>query len=147
MTATIDTSPGSISAAQIQALLATGRKRGMTIDDVRAAVGGSLRKLSRAEASALIVRLGGGELPNPPGEPPRTKRRKAEPGVYRMITEQHCEQIARLLNQVFATPREAAAWLQKNFKVLDLRQLRTAMRAGDVIYVLKEIIERRQAGD
>lgn len=144
MSTTIDASPRSISPAQIRALLATGRKRGMEVDDVRAAAGGSLRKLSRAQASKLIERLGGGELPNPPGTPQRQQRRRAEPGVYRMITEEHCEQIAHLLNQVFDTPREAAAWLQKNFKVLDLRRLGTAKRAGEVIRVLKLIKQRRQ---
>ena len=132
--------------------MATARHLGFSVDDVRGMVGGSIKALSRRQASTIIEDLGGGPLPHPPGEAPRPKVRPAPAGVTRMITPENIEQIARLLLEAFDSMEAAYAWLFKNWsnngvEVKHIRDLATAERAGHVIYVLKEMIARRQTSD
>jgi len=62
-----------------------------------------------------------------------------------MILPAHEEQIARLLREAFGGNEAAgAAWLEKDFGAKTPRDLLTAMRAGQVIHVLKGMIERRK---
>ena len=144
--AKLSTNPGSITQRQITAIWSTARGRGLSSEQVHEAAGGSLAALSRKQASDLIDRLGGGGLPNPPGEAPPPARHRAKPGVTRMITPEQIEQITGLLLDVFDDAESHAyAWLDKMFKVDSIRALATAKRAGEVIRVLKEMRARRRA--
>lgn len=148
-TAAINNRPRSITTAQIRALFAAGRKLGLSSDAVREAAGGSVRSLSRSDASDLIERLGGGELPHAPGDPwtthYRRPRRRPVPGIIRMISDRHCELIAKMLTEVFKTEDAGAAWLKKYFGFATPRELGSEKRAGEVIHVLKKIKARRVA--
>ena len=139
--AALNTKPGSSTTAQRKRLIALGRSAGQSVDDLREIAGGSLRQLSAAQASALITRLGGGDLPNEPGKAPRPYGRRTTDAT-RMIHTDHVEQIERLLIECFDDPARGAAWLRKNFKVDEVRQLATAQRAGEVIATLKRMIQR-----
>jgi len=141
--AQLNVKPGSSSARQHQRLVMLGRDRGIDLAELRSMVGGSLRKLSAAEASDWITQLSGAGLPHPPGEKPVPPRRRKEAGVVRMITPDQVEQIGRLLNDCFPTPRARMTWLHKNFKVQHVHLLGTAKRAGEVIRVLKLMLERQ----
>ena len=151
--AKLSTNPGSITQRQITAIWSTARGRGLSSEQVHEAAGGSLAALSRKQASDLIDRLGGGGLPNPPGEPPPPARHRAKSGVTRMIAAEQIEQIERLLVEVFPPSAKSAksadgpggAWFRKMFKVDSIRELATAKRAGEVIRVLKEMQARRAA--
>ena len=154
--AQLDTTPGSISGAQKRALFAALKRKGMGIDDLRDLVGGSISKLSKADASRWIAELDGGDLPNPPGEAPQEKRRP-QPGNVRLITEANVEQIIGLGTRYFETVTQFEAWLVKNFKVPArrgservedlIRKLGTAQRAGEVIHVLRTMRNRNQEPD
>ena len=151
--------PGSSSKAQHKALILAGHKSGMDVDAIRTLVGGSLRALSAADNSSWITKLGGGDLPNPPGQKPKPYAgRKATPGTARMITPDHIEQIARLGVEYFSGNRDAFwNWLHKNFNGPDFipetdqgasdairLALETAQRAGEVIRALKTMHNRRE---
>ncbi|MCH7591460.1 MAG: HNH endonuclease [Planctomycetes bacterium] len=67
-----------------------------------------------------------------------------------MIAPDHEEQIERLLREHFGDLATGLAWLEKDFDAQSPRDLLTAKRAGEVIYVLKAMMERpteRDAGD
>jgi hypothetical protein len=154
--AELNSKPGSSTAKQHQALAIAGKGRGLSLAEIRKAVGGSLRKLSAAEASRWIEHFSGQGLPNPPGQKPSAyKGKRPAPGTVRMMTEDQIDQIMRLGVDYFAEVHLLIAWLVKDFKVPDLaargarghraivRQLGTAKRAGQVIRVLKLMIARR----
>ena len=151
--AKLSADPCSITQRQIAAIWSTARRHGLSSEQVHEAAGGSLCTLSRAQASDLIDRLGGGGLPNPPGESPPPPKRFGKSGVTRMITPEQIEQIERLLIAVFYDYRDdvivaksrGLTWLKKDFKVSRVRDLATAKRAGEVIRVLKEMQARRAA--
>ncbi|KPL06994.1 hypothetical protein AMJ85_09870 [candidate division BRC1 bacterium SM23_51] len=141
---TLDAQPGSISTPQRKLLFAIARSRGLSDDDLREAVGGSISRLSCAEASRHIERLDGGPLPNPPGKKPKPWRNHKLPGTIRMITADHVGQIVRLGDEYFDGDVDAFyTWLAKDFKVAQVRQLATAARAGEVLYVLKTMLARK----
>jgi len=140
---------GSSTKAQHTALVASAAKKGMSVDDVRTLVGGSIRKLSAKACSEWIQRISGDGLPNPPGSKPGAQRSeyqgRAAPGVTRIISEAQCDQIMRLAVSYFEGSEEAAtAWLKKNFDVSSPRELGTAQRGGEVIAVLKRMHVRRE---
>lgn len=156
--ATLHTTPGSSTARQHQTLVIAGRNRGMTLNEIRKLVGGSLRKLSSAAASKFIAQLSGRDLANRPGEKPSPYAgRPATPGATRMITEDHVDQIVRLGAANFDNYEALAGWLVKDFKVVEIpdlafadlrrliRGLQTAQRAGEVLRVLN-IMLGRQSG-
>lgn len=59
-----------------------------------------------------------------------------------MIAADHVEQIDRLLSEHFGDIEAGRAWLKKDFDAETPRDLLTAKRAGQVIRVLKDMIER-----
>ncbi len=147
--AELNAKPGSSTPGQRQRLHQLKRKLGWSDDQLHEAIGAaSTTLLSSAEASACIRRLGGGELPYPPGQKPapfagRPKRTDAT----RMIAPDHEEQIVRLLRVYFDDEAAGLAWLKKDFDADTPRDLLTAARASQVIYVLKQMIARRRSSD
>lgn len=139
--AALSRQPKTSTIQQRKAIIALGRKWDQSIDDLRQIAGGSLRALSAQQASDLITRLGGGDLPNEPGRKPRPYGRRTTDAT-RMIHQDHVEQIERLLRECFDDDKRGVAWLRKNFKVDEVRELATARRAGEVIATLKRMIER-----
>jgi hypothetical protein len=136
--------PGTITPNQIKAIHAICRKYRIDIDEVRESIGGSIKALSCKAASGLIENLGGGPLPNPPGQAPQEHHTR-KPGVVRMITSQNVEQIERLLGEYFDDgDGRAMAWLKKDFKVSTVRELATTHRAGQVVHTFKTMVARRQ---
>lgn len=128
------------------------RKRclGWTDEQLHDAIGASSTTLlSSAQASACIRRLGGGELPYPPGRKPTPfAGRRKRTDATQMIADGHIEQITRLLRLYFDDePTAGLAWLGKDFDAQRPRELLTAKRAGRVIRVLKRMIERRRERD
>ena len=153
--AKLNDKPGSSSAKQHQALVLAGRGRGFDLAEIRKMVGGSLRKLSSAEASKWIGKFTDRELPHPPGEAPRPYPRRKKKGVAaRMITKAHVQIILRLGREYFAADVGLGTWLGRNFKTRNVNgmgqnivqvisDLKTAERAGQVIAVLKQMNSRR----
>ena len=142
--ASLNEQPGSSTSRQRCKLHSLKRRKRWTDDDLHVAIGAdSTTKLSAKQASDAIARLGGGDLPNPPGQAPRAYTTRATPGATRMITDAHVEQIHRLLNQRFPRSHgDKLHWLKRNFKVTCARDLATAQRAGEVIRVLKDMAAR-----
>jgi len=162
---TLNSTPGSITTAQLKALHATARQRGLDHDALHDAAGvASLKTLSTADASELLLRLGGEVLPNPPGRKPPPSRSRRRSDTVRMITPDQIEQIGRLGREYFGAegdqatrqqgtkaeqsepgtrnsePDAFAGWLKKTFKVSAVRDLATAEKAGQVIAVLKGML-------
>ncbi len=142
--AALNTKPGSSTPGQRMRLHQRKRRLGWTDDQLHDAIGASSTTLlSSVEASACIRRLGGGELPYPPGQKPAPfagKRKRTD--ATRMIAPGHIEQITRLLRVYFDDEAAGLAWLAKDFDAKHPRDLLTAKRAGQVILVLKGMIER-----
>lgn len=146
MVATLGSRPGSSTPKQRQRLHQLKRRRGWTDEELHEAIGvESTKLLSARQASDYIRRLGGGSLPNPPGEKPApyAGRRKTSYAT-RMIAPDHEEQIERLLGVYFPDKAAGLAWLEKNFDVKCPHDLLTAKRAGEVIHVLKTMNRRRR---
>ena len=146
--AKLSDNPGSSTKAQRSRLVVVARQRGIDLSELRDLVGGSVSALSSADCSAWITKLSGQDLPHPPGQAPRRKGRPA-PGTVRMITQDHVDQISRLMGEYFGWgtngPHVSAFhWLRKDFKEVktDIRDLATAQRAGEVIRVLKSMLAR-----
>lgn len=147
----LNTKPGSSTAKQHSRLVILGKRRGFELAEIRKMVGGSIRRLSAAEASDWIERFGGGELPNPPGQAPPPERRRTQPGVTRMITPDQIAQIGRLGLEYFANDvTRFLDWFGRNYKpevmstdaAAVIRQLGTAERAGQVIAVITRMLAR-----
>ena len=146
--ASLSTEPRSSRPKQRQRLHQLKRRLGWSDDDLHDAIGvESTKMLSAAQASDCIERLGGGELPNPPGQKPApyAGKRKTTDGT-RMIHPDHVEQIERLLGEYFDDEAAGLAWLHKDFEAKHPRDLLTAKQAGQVIRVLKDMIDRREVG-
>jgi len=141
--------PGSSTKRQRQVLHQLKRRHGWADDDLHRAIGReSTTLLSASEASACIQRIGGGDLPNPPGEKPAPfTGRRQRTDATRMIAPDHEEQVYRLLREHFGSEADGLAWLKKNFEADCPRDLLTAKRAGQVIRVLKDMIERQRERD
>ncbi len=139
---TLNQKPGSITKEQIRKLNVAARRCGLDLEALRESCGtDSIRTLSAADASMHIRRLSREDLPNPPGKAPN-KRRRATPGILTMIDAPLIEQIERLGMQFFGDDDKFRSWLEKNFKCRDARQLASARRAGEVINVLKRMLDR-----
>lgn len=143
----LSTKPGSSTTAQRGHLMRQASRGGYTLEQVRDLAGGKLHDLSAAEASRLIQRLGGSELPNPPGQKPSPyKDKRRQPGVIRMITSDHVDQIMRLGFDAFdLSTGRLLAWLRHDFNVDSIEGLATAERAGQVIRVLKQMLKRKDS--
>lgn len=142
--AKLSTIAGSSKPKQRQRLHQLKRKLGWSDEQLHDAIEcQSTKLLSVAEASRCIRRLGGGDLPYEPGTKPAPfagKRNRSD--AIRMICDDHIEQIERLLIDYFNGLDAGFAWLAKNFDATSPRDLLTAKRAGQVIHVLKDMIER-----
>ena len=145
--AELNTRPGSSTPKQRSTLVIVGKRRGLELAKLRETVGGSLRGLSAADASKWIEHFSGQQLPNPPGEKPSPYgNRPQRTAATRMIHPDHVEHIERLLVECFGDQAAGLAWLKKDFKARHPRDLLTAKRAGQVIRVLKGMIDRRRSG-
>ena len=144
----LNSEPGSSTAKQRQILHQIKRRHGWSDDDLHDAIGAaSTTVLSAAQASACIGRLGGMKLANPPGQKPSPyPYHSRASGAVRMVHADHIEQIERLLAEYFGDEAAGRAWLEKDFKVKHPKDLLTAKVAGNVIRVLKGMINRRKAG-
>ncbi|HUX00685.1 MAG TPA: hypothetical protein VMY35_06865, partial [Phycisphaerae bacterium] len=115
----LSTKPGSSTARQHSALVVAGKRHGLSLAEVRHAVGGSIKQLSAAKASDWITHFSGRPLPNPPGQKPSPYKGKPPArGTVRMIAPDHVEQIQRLGEEYFAPDVDGAGlvkWLRKNF--------------------------------
>ncbi|HUU83513.1 MAG TPA: hypothetical protein VM243_08420 [Phycisphaerae bacterium] len=157
----LDASPRSISRPQRERLFGLAKRRGMTIDALRAAVGGSISQLSKREASEAISRLGGKPLTHEPGHPPAPPHRRSERGVTRMIANDQVEQIMHGgLTYFGGDVGRFSGWLAKDFDCggaiepgedlagvdrrlcAQIRTLATAQRGGQVIHVLRTMNAR-----
>lgn len=141
----LSNTPGSSTSGQRQVVATMARQRGGVelLDSIRDKFGGSIKNMSAAAASRMIKRLTGQDLPYAPGTKRPPRRRPVE-GLYPMITPDQCEQIERLGLKYFGNDRTAfTTWLMSDFKAETPRLLMTAKRAGQVIRVLKEMIDRR----
>lgn len=142
--ASLNTKPGSSTAKQRTTLVIVGKRTGLELNEIRKAVGGSISKLSAAQASEWIKHYSGSDLANPPGKKPGTYKRRSKSSATRIISNDQVEQIDRLSIDYFSGNTEAAGqWLEKNFDVITARQLATAERGGQVIAVLKTMHARR----
>lgn len=142
--AALNTKPGSSTPRQRQTLVIAGKRLGFTLNEIRAKVGGSIKELSAADASRWIEEFSRRPLPNPPGKKPRPYGRRRT-AAARMITDDHCEQIDRLILAYFDDMHAGYTWLCNNFKAAFPRELGTAERAGHVIHTLRTMIERKEA--
>lgn len=140
--ASLNPKPHSSSKSQHQRLVLVAADRGFDLAEVRKMVGGSLRALSAQACSDWIKHFGGGGLAHPPGQKPRPYRRKRTDAV-RVIHTDHVEQINRLGLHYFHDEGKFHNWLEKNFKVRDPAALATAVRAGEVIRVLRTMHHRK----
>ena len=142
---TLNSKPGSSTAKQRSTLVIAGRRRGLELAEIRRMVGGSISRLSRAQASEWIKTLSGRDLPNPPGQAPGGYGgKRKDKGVARMRHPDVVEQIRRLMLWYFDGDEDHAAdWLETNFGVRDPEDIDTADRAAKVSWVLKEMHERR----
>jgi len=137
--------PNSSTAKQHQTLVIAASKKGLDLHELRKMVGGSLRRLSAKECSDWIERLSGDALPNPPGGKPWPYPRRKARDTFRMVTADHIEQIGRLMLRYFENNQAAAiAWFRKNWKVDSPSDLLSTKDAGEVIRVLKEMVERKE---
>jgi len=136
---------GTSTPAQRRKIVVLGKRKGLSIEAIRDLAGGKLHDLSSADASALIERLGGGELPYEPGTKPApyAGRPKTSDAV-RVIAQGHVDQIAALPVKYFGNLDAEHAWLKKNFQAGEPRELLTAKRAGQVIGVLKQMVKRKE---
>ncbi len=141
--------PGSSTAKQRQVLHQVKRRRGWSDAELHDAIGAeSTTELSAAQASACIRRLGKMELANPPGEKPAPfAGNRKRTTATRMIAPDHEEHIERWLIEYFGNLASGLAWLEKDFSAKSPHDLLTARRAGTVLYVLKNMIARRERGD
>ena len=118
-------SPGEecITDAQRRCLFAMAHKLGMEIDDLRAATPqGSISKLSRVEAAALIDRLGG-----QPGSSASNWRAQGT------ATAKQLGMIAHLRDLIGFTEEQFSHWLTKRFKVTGIAQITDKGHASRVI--------------
>jgi hypothetical protein len=152
----LSTKPRSSTKKQHRTLVPTGRRCGLDLAEVRRLAGGSITELSAHQASVLISRLTGRDLPNPPGRKPKAYQGKPAPGATRMITADHVAQIKRLGWEYFKSYTAFALWLERDFKLKPysgdtiestITQLATAQRAGEVIRTLKQMLERKGSRD
>jgi len=142
--AELNTKPSSSTTAQHKALVIAGLRRGMSVDDIRHDVGGSITALSAEQCSKWITRYTGRGLPNPPGQKPKTYKGRPAPGTVRMITGDQVDQIYRLGLSCFdGCGARFIDWLSTTFKVTVPGDLATSKRAGEVIRVLKQMQSRR----
>lgn len=107
-----------ITAGQIRALHAIGKRRGLSHEQLRDAAGvESLKELSVSAASKLIDRLQCDDHRSdwPPPPPDRAKR-----GCIRNATERQRNYIQVLFDELGWDAEKSRAWLQKRHGIHDL---------------------------
>lgn len=146
MTANLDTTPGSVSAAQISGLHRAAARRVVKGQDLHEVLGfwawerfgvKSLKDLSKAQASELLGAMG--VRPVKPYAKVRTHG--PGPGVIRLMAPWHAGHIRKLATQLGMTRRDLSVWLRVGYHVGSPENLQTAARAGQVIQALKLKIE------
>lgn len=155
--ATLTGNPGTSTAKQRCLLHQIKRRKGWSDEQLHDAIGGaSTTALSAQQASEAIKRLSGMKLLNPPSQKPRPCDGRRSTGAIRMITDDQVDQIVWLGLDYFPHVRALLTWLSKDFKIpftevaspaecrTYVRRLGTAKRAGEVIMVLKRMLERRR---
>lgn len=136
----LDTRQATSTPQQRKRIVLLGNSQSLTVDDLRDMTPlGSLRELSKQEASDLIERLGGGRMQTA-RQSPYPRRQSTD--ATRMITREHVTIITEMMERKFGDSEHALAWLKRNFKVDTVRDLGTAERAGEVVAVLKEMLDR-----
>jgi len=142
--AALKTTPGTSTAKQRKSIMIAARRHGFSVEKVRGMAGCNLHDLSSAEASAMIKRLSGSDLANPPGQKPKAYQGK--PGGIRLRTEDQVQQITRLGLQCFDNDEAAfEGWLYNNFNAATPTQIETAKRASVIIVVLKRMLKRKES--
>ena len=131
-----------ITAGQIRALFAIGKRRGLSHEQLREAGGvESLKELSVSAASKLIDRLQCSDHRTAwqPPPPDRAKR-----GCIRNATERQRNYIQVLLDELGWDADKSRAWLQKRHGIHDLAGgVFLASTAKDAILQLQEAMKKR----
>ena len=101
----------------------------------------SLKQLSKAQASELLVALGVKPLQRRPQRP----RRPSSTAATRMREPWHLDHIQRLAyGDLGWAEEDLTAWLQKHFEVRDVEQLTTAKQCGKAIKMLRDRLDACQ---
>ena len=137
-----------ITPAQVRAIHVALARQGIDDADYRARLRSgwgvdTCKRLTRRQASQLLIELGR-PLPRPAGgRPPRAPRPPRLPaGVVRLATPRQRELIDVLRRQIaWRSPDGWRGWLQESF---GLRAVRTSTEAGRIIEGLRAM--RRRAG-
>lgn len=144
--ANLDTTPGSVSPAQISGLHRATARRVVKGEDVHEVLGycawerfgvESLKDLSKAEASELM-----GVMGVKPVKPYVKKRTRGPgPGVIRLMAPWHAGHIRKLATQLGWDAHDMSVWLEARYGVATPEELQTAEKAGTVIQALKLKLE------
>lgn len=147
MTATSTSSPRPlkpITSAQLKALHAIGRRRGLSHENLRDAAGvASLKSLSVTEGARLIERLQTDDYqrPMPKREPDRAHRR----GVIRLATDRQRNYIAHLFERLGWDAEKSARWLRERHGITDLAGgVFTARTASEAVYQLEQALAKAE---
>ena len=142
----LDTTPGSVSAAQISGLHRAAARRMRKGEDLHEIVRylawerfevESLKDLSKQQASELLGVMG----VKPLTPYAKQKTRGPAPGVIRLMAPWHAGHIHKLATQLGWTRRDLSVWLQARYRVGNPEDLKTARDAGAVIQALRLKLE------
>ena len=122
-----------ITADQRRLLFALARQRGMGKEDLRAATpAGSVSKLTRAEASALIDRLRG----------PASPARRTPRGT---VTMKQLGMMAHLVKMIGFSSEQLGAWLSKRFGVRSIDEISDKQQARKIIAGMLKVYQNAGA--
>src|ERR1043166_5041149 len=134
---------GGITPAQTRAIFAAARRIGMELDDVRAMTpGGSIKLLSRLQASDLLDRLNASTEYQHPRKSPRAPRRPKS--VYRIATPPQLAKIESLRIELDWTSEGLTGWLSERHHG-DGRAMTDIQSSSDrqaVVQLLKAVVKR-----
>ena len=142
----LDTTPGSVSAAQISGLHRAAARRVGKGENLHEIVGywawerfgvNSLKDLSKAQASELMDAMGVRPVK------PYAEKRTHGPGsgVIRLMAPWHAGHIRKLATQLGWDNHDLKVWMRPRHGVDAPERLETARRAGQVIQALKLKLE------
>ena len=146
----LDPTPGSVTGAQISALHRApglrriGGDRHAALQEMASEHFGvrSLKRLSKQQASDLLVLLGVKPLTS---APPKAPRKVRPPGVIKLAEPWHAERIRRIARvDLNWSDARLADWLDGYYGVREPEKLGTAKRAGEAILRLNSLIEWAQ---
>ena len=136
-----------ITSAQRRALFAAGSARGLDIDGLRSLTpDGSVSRLTRAQAAAILDRLnGGGEHEHPRRSVRRPRRPK---GVFAFASEGQRRKIESLRIDLRMSPEELQEWLSQRHHDdgRPMTQLDSTADGVAVIELLKAVVVRSRDG-